>query len=286
MIPEGLNDGAGVLLVGHGTRDHVGTSQFLQLACRLADRLAPLPVEPALLEFQEPTIPQAWDALVAKRVTHVHVAPLLLFAAGHAKQDIPNLVSQCQERTAGISFDQTRPLSRHPAMIQLTQRRLAETLCRSVSRLDRTAVVMVGRGSHDPCAQADMRVLSEVVAHRLSLPHFATAFYAMANPRLPTVLNELAVSGQFDTIVIQPHLLFEGRLFQAILREGVEASQRYPSIQWIHSDYLGPDPLVADAIAGRVHFLDISITASATTRSSYCVSEASTPRDHRISGAT
>jgi sirohydrochlorin cobaltochelatase len=258
VIPEGLSDGAGVLLVGHGTRDHVGTSQFSQLASRLADRLAPMPVERALLEFQEPTIPQGWDALVAQGVTHVHVAPLLLFAAGHAKQDIPNLIRQCQVKTPGISFDQTRPLSRHPAMIQLAERRLSETLCKSTSPVDRTAVVMVGRGSHDPCAQADMRVLSEVVARRLSLPQVATAFYAMANPRLPTVLNELAACGQFDTIAIQPHLLFEGRLFQAILHQIDEASERYPSIQWIHSDYLGPDPLIAEAIAGRIEAAGIS----------------------------
>ena len=67
-----------------------------------------------------------------------------------------------------------------------------------------------------------------------------------------SVLDELAASRQFDTIAVQPHLLFEGRLFQAILRQTAEASERSPSIQWIHSEYLGPDPLVAEAIAGRV----------------------------------
>ncbi len=251
MIPEDHNDRHGVLLVGHGTRDEVGTLQFSQLASRLADCLAPLPVESALLEFQEPTIPQAWDALVARGVTHVRVAPLLLFAAGHAKQDIPNIVMECQARTPGIAFDQARPISRHPAMIQLAQRRLADTLSRSTSPNDRTAVVMVGRGSHDPCAQADMRVLASVVSRRFNVAHLTTAFYAMANPRLPTVLDELAASRQFDTIAVQPHLLFEGRLFQAILRQTAEASERSPSIQWIHSEYLGPDPLVAEAIAGR-----------------------------------
>jgi sirohydrochlorin cobaltochelatase len=110
---------------------------------------------------------------------------------------------------------------------------------------------MVGRGSHDPCAQADMRVLAEIVGHRALAAYVTTAFYAMAEPRVPSVLDELAGSGRFDTIVVQPHLLFAGRLFQAILNLVREASIRHPRIQWLHSDYLGPDQLVAQAIQDR-----------------------------------
>jgi sirohydrochlorin cobaltochelatase len=252
LIPQGSQQVQGILLVGHGTRDEVGTAQFYELATLLANCLAPLPVEHALLEFQKPTISQAWDTLVARGVTHVHVAPLLLFAAGHAKQDIPNMLLDCQSKSPGIPFDQARPISRHPAMIELAHRRLSYTLSKSTASAHRTAVVMVGRGNHDPCAQADMRVLAEVISRRVNVAHMTTAFYAMAHPRLPGVLDELASSTKFDTIVIQPHLLFEGRLFQAIVRQIEEASLRHPSIQWIHSDYLGPDPLVVAAIAGRI----------------------------------
>ena len=252
VIDQGVRDDVGVLLIGHGTRDSVGTSQFFELATLLANRLRPLAVQSALLEFQEPTIGQAWEALVSRGVQHVHVAPLLLFAAGHAKRDIPDTLIECQAKTPGILFDQARPLSRHPAMIELAQLRLASALCKSKAAADRTAVVMVGRGSHDPCAQADMRVLAEVVSRRVDVGLVATAFYAMANPRLPEVMEQLASSGRYDTIAVQPHLLFEGRLFQAILGQIEEASKRHPSIQWIHSEYLGPDPLVAEAIAKRV----------------------------------
>jgi sirohydrochlorin cobaltochelatase len=245
-------DGRGVLLVGHGTRDATGTEQFFQLASLLTERLAPIPVESALLEFQEPTVPQGWRALVDRGVHHVRVAPLLLFAAGHAKQDIPDLLRGCQTQTPGVTFDQARPLSRHPAMMELVVRRLAETLSRSNASGQRTAVVMVGRGSYDPCAQADMRVLAEVASRRVEVGLMTTAFYAMANPRVPVVLDELASSKQFDTILVQPHLLFEGRLFQAVASQVDAAKSYHPSVQWLLSRYLGPDPLVAEAIAGRV----------------------------------
>ncbi len=242
----------GVLLVGHGTRDEIGTAQFFGLQTRLADLFRPVPVESGLLEFQRPTIPEAWDALVARGVKHIHVAPLLLFAAGHAKQDIPDIIAECSARTPGVSIDQSRPISRQRSIIDLVTQRLATTLGELAIPKHRTAVVMVGRGSHDPCAQADMRVLSEVVRSRVDASLVVTAFYAMALPRLPDVLDRVAGSGRFDAIAVHPHLLFEGRLYQAIQKQTAEVAAKYPSVRLVTSPYLGPDPLVADAIAARI----------------------------------
>src|SRR5687767_6427988 len=45
-----LPPGAGLLLIGHGTRSEAGTRQFLQLADHFARRIAPTPLEPAFLE--------------------------------------------------------------------------------------------------------------------------------------------------------------------------------------------------------------------------------------------
>ena len=202
---------SGVLLIGHGTRDPLGTQEFLQIGQSLADRCGDVCVEPALLEFQSPTIPDAWRSLVHRGVTHIRVAPLLLFAAGHAKNDIPDIIRQCQadsrrDDLLEITVDQSSPLSRHPAIIQLVTRRISETHHNHPSDLARTAIVMVGRGSHDPCAGADMRVLSEIVRHRMDLPTVAVAFYAMASPRLPAVLTDIATSGDYDTVVVYPPL--------------------------------------------------------------------------------
>ncbi|TWU58801.1 Sirohydrochlorin cobaltochelatase [Rubripirellula tenax] len=242
---------SGVLLVGHGTRDAAGTEEFFQLSRCLSDLLSPIPVESALLEFQEPTIAQAWQSLVKCGVDRVHVAPLLLFAAGHAKDDIPSIIRQCQSETPSMVTDQSRPLSRHPELIDLVVQRLSTAVARSSADPDRTAVVMVGRGSHDPCAAADMRVLTEVVRRRVPMAHFETAFYAMATPRVPDVLDKVASSGRFDAVIVHPHLLFSGRLYGAIQKQSTEASSRHPGVRFIVSDYLGPDRRVAKAIAAR-----------------------------------
>jgi len=256
-----LTKRSGVMLVGHGTRDDVGTRQFFQLGECLAgclnkadasDRTSDLPVQACLLEFQHPTIPEAWHSLVSLGVTHVHVAPLLLFAAGHAKQDIPDLVRKCQADSPGVTFDQTRPLSRHRAIIELVCRRIAESINQIDTPEYRTSLIMVGRGSHDPCAQADMRLLTEVVRVRFGFAEVHTSFYAMAQPNLTDVLDAVATSGRCDALIVHPHLLFAGRLYDAIERQTQEAAVRYPGVRMHLSHYLGPDPLVAQAIAGRI----------------------------------
>jgi len=284
------NRSQGILLIGHGTRDRVGTEQFFQLASRLSDLVSSIPVEAAFLEFQQPTIPAAWQSLLSRGVEHIHIAPLLLFAAGHAKEDIPNIISQCCSATPGVSFDQSLPLSRHPAIIDLVAERIkklgaappvtalparssrpsrregdvrgarresiAEPLGKQAQKvarpLNRTAVVMVGRGNDDPCAQTDMRLLSKVVGHRLDVTETFTAFYAMAEPRFPDVLNRLASCGRFDSIIVHPHLLFEGRLHQAIIDQTNQVSVDYPTMQFRMSAYLGPVAEVAKAVADRI----------------------------------
>ena len=240
-----------VMLVGHGTRDPSGTEQFFELGRRLGDLVAPMPVAACLLEFQHPTIPEAWDQLVRSGATHVHIVPLLLFAAGHAKQDIPELVRACQQETPGISFDQSRPLSRHPAVVELVVQRITETM-QSSPPVDpgQAALLMVGRGSYDPCAQADMRVLTEVVAWRTKFARTATAFYAMAEPKLKDELLKLVAEG-WPAVVIQPHLLFQGRLFDAICQIVAEVAEENPATRFITASYLGPELLIAKAIASR-----------------------------------
>jgi sirohydrochlorin cobaltochelatase len=242
----------GVLLIGHGTRDLVGMDQFFELGAILKERLSPLSVQSAVLEFGRPTIPEAWERLVSAGVNHIHVSPLLLFAAGHAKGDIPKIIADCHAQTPNVSFESSRPISRHRSIIDLVMQRLETGYRELATPPSRTAVVMVGRGSHDPCAQADMRVLSAIVGKRIGAAATQTAFYAMAQPRLPDVLDRLAVSGQFEGIAVHPHLLFEGRLYQAIVEQAEESALRYPTVKFVTSRYLGPDALVADAVAARI----------------------------------
>ena len=242
----------GLLLVGHGTRDPAGTREFFQLASLLADRLKPMAVEGCLLEFQRPTIREAWQTLVDHGARRIRVAPLLLFAAGHARSDIPEALLACQAETPHIRYTQSGPLSRAPSIIDLLVNRITESATASNLIIDDSVgLVTVGRGSFNPCAEADMRILGEIVARRLGFSHHAVGFYAMAQPRLPEVLDRIVEQSEVRSVIVQPHLLFQGRLYDAIRRQVGEASERHQGIQFVVGDYLGPVTEVADALARR-----------------------------------
>jgi len=252
LLPANLNRSDGVLLIGHGTRDAVGTEQFFQLGQMLADRLAPVAVAACLLELQSPTIAEGWTRLVDQGVRRIHAVPLLLFAAGHAKSDIPDELAKCQIATPHIPWDQSRPLSRARELVALSLRRVDETICHWQLQPQSTALVMVGRGSHDPCAQADMRVLTECVASRRELKIRKTAFYAMATPKLPETLDQIAASADVSDVIIQPHILFEGSIHQSILAIVAAARHRHPNIRFWCSGYLGPEPELVTALIRRI----------------------------------
>ena len=244
--------GDGVLLIGHGTRDASGTAQFFDLGQRLANRLHPVAVEPCLLELQSPTIGEGWQRLVHRGVRRVLASPLLLFSAGHAKSDIPDALNRCLEKSGGMSWRESRALSRAPELLRLVLKRLDDSLNQIAGIEASTAVVMVGRGSFDPCAQADMKLLTHWVAGQRSAAIFKTAFYAMANPKLPDVLRDVAANDSIRTIVVQPHLLFEGNLYQSIISQVNEIEREFPAKQFIVSAYLGPEEEVSDAIVRRL----------------------------------
>jgi len=248
-----LGDGDGVLLIGHGTRDQMGTDQFFQLGTLLAQRLAPVPVEACLLELQPPTIREGFARLVGRGAKRIHAAPLLLFSAGHAKADIPNALASCQAEHPGVIWDQARPLSRCPELIALSLRRLDETLALAKADPARSALVMVGRGSHDPCAQADMRLLTQCVARQRSIVRSATAFYAMATPKLPAVLEAIAANREIDEVLIQPHLLFAGSIYQSLLSMVTQARLDHPHCRFWCGQYLGPELELVDGLIRRIH---------------------------------
>ena len=255
---------AGLLLIGHGSRDPLGTAQFFQMAESLrqfvASRGISIPVEASLLEFQTPTIEQGWRGLVERGVEHIFVAPLLLFSAGHAREDIPAEIKRCAAQSPGVTWSLGRPLSRHRGVVELLYERIAQAWALGSgqlpsadrpSGLDPFRLIMVGRGSRHPCATSDMLVLSEIVRWRLGLRSVKTAFYAMAAPRLTDVLEALVTAEPASQFVVCPHLLFDGRLYQAIRAQVDELARLAPQHCFHVTRYLGPELRIAQAICDR-----------------------------------
>lgn len=249
MQPQTRFDG--LVIVGHGTRDQAGLDEFLRLV-ELVRRSAPaVAVEPAFLEFAEPSIPDAIATLVAGGARRVEVLPLLLFAAGHAKEDIPAEVARAAERHPEVELNLTQYLGCHQALIELSVLRGREALERAdASTSADTLLLMIGRGSHDPTANAEMCQFARLRYEAAPCGRLDVAFTAMTKPSLNEGL-EVASQLRFRKVLVQPHLLFQGELL-ARVREAVgKVAQKKSDKEWVCADHLGAHPLLARAVLDR-----------------------------------
>jgi sirohydrochlorin cobaltochelatase len=239
---------AGVLLVGHGTRSEPGRKQFLSLAEQVRRRLD-LPLAPALLELAEPTIEQAVQRLVSSPIDRLVVAPLLLFAAGHAKEDVPAAVAQALSRngSAHLPLVQTNPFGCHPRIVQLAHQRFLESLeGRSSLPKERTLLLVVGRGSTDEAATAEMHQFAALLGERAGIQSVRVAFLAMARPSVAEAMAEID-ENVISRVILQPHLLFQGELVERLRRQVDQIATQRPGQEWIVTGLLAESELLAAA---------------------------------------
>ncbi len=242
----------GILLVGHGTRDAAGQAGLLSTATELAGRVPHLAVEAGFLELAEPSITAALARLAARRVERIVVVPVLLFAAGHAKEDIPRAVADGAAIHRIRVCGQTQPLEWHPALVELVAQRTRAAWAASPQiPLDDTLWLLVGRGSGDPAAGNNLNALAARVAARLGVRHWQTAFYALAQPRYEAALRA-AAQRSARRIVVQPHFLYAGQLPAKVMATATAFGRQSPGQDWRVAEVLGPDPLLVEALLGRL----------------------------------
>lgn len=243
----------GLLIVGHGTRDAGGRAEFLAAAEAVAAELPEWAVEPCFLELAEPAIAGGMTRLVARgAIEQITVAPLLLFAAGHAKADIPQAVAREATNYPDLRLKQASHLGVHPALVELSKRRYQETLVEGPPAAEReTLVVFVGRGSRDPSANAELAQFARLRWEACPTGWMQTCYAALAEPSLERAL-ELAVRLPFRRIVVQPHLLFRGELLSRIRSTVAAFAGDHPEFEWAVTSHLGADRQVVEALVAMV----------------------------------
>lgn len=241
----------GLLIVGHGTRDPRGQAEMLAVVERVALRLPGIPCQSCSLEFATPTIPEGVARLVEQGVRRIIAMPLLLFAAGHVKQDIPAALAAAAAQHAGLPIRLSPYLGCDWGLVKLSAQRFDEATQTGRDRgvehsPAETLLLMVGRGSRDPSANAEMASYARLVFEQKSVGWLEVCFTAMAEPSLARGL-EFAAATRFAQIVVQPHLLFQGELLERV-RASVTELARQGTKSWLLTEHLGVDDLLADAV--------------------------------------
>ncbi len=232
-----------LLLVGHGTRDEAGAAEFGRFVERMRARL-PAEVAGGFIELSPPPLTDAVASLYEAGHRRVTAVPLVLVAAGHAKGDIPAALARERERHVGFSYTYGRPLGPHPTLLSLLDERLDAVLEPS-ERAD-TAVLLVGRGSTDPDANAEIHKVARLLWEGRGLSMVEPAFVSLAWPGVAEGLERCRRLGA-RRIVVLPYFLFSGVLPDRVAEE----AKAYGDAEVRLAEVIGDCDGLADLVAER-----------------------------------
>jgi sirohydrochlorin cobaltochelatase len=242
----------GVMLCGHGSRDTDAVTEFAVLSEHLKKRLPQYPVEYGYLEFATPIIRNGLDVLKAKGVERVLAVPGMLFAAGHAKNDIPSVLNT-YAASNGLKIDYGKELGIDPKMMRAAGDRIQEALDVNPSKvpLHETLLVVVGRGASDPDANSNVSKVTRILWEGFGFGWAETAYSGVTFPLVDPGLEHAARLG-YKRIIVFPYFLFTGILVQRIYDATDDVAKRHPNIEFIKAPYLNDHPAVIDTFVERV----------------------------------
>ncbi|MPZ88307.1 MAG: sirohydrochlorin chelatase [Nitriliruptorales bacterium] len=237
-----------LLLVGHGSRSAAGVAEYFALADRIRALAPNLAVGTGFIELSPPPISVAVSDLIGEGFDHVVVVPLVLFHAGHAKTDVPASIESARHDFPGVRFRYGRALGVHPDLLAVVDERLDATLD-ARERVD-TAVLLVGRGSSDPDANADLAKAARLYWEGRDYPLVEACFVGITSPRVSEGLDRLRRLGA-RRIAVVPYFLFTGVLEERIRAQSEAFAGAHADVHVQVTRYLGPDDRVARLVLAR-----------------------------------
>jgi sirohydrochlorin cobaltochelatase len=237
----------GLLIVGHGSRDPRGAGEFHELVSLVRDRV-PVPVEGGFIELSRPPISECVNRLKGSGAREISAVPLMLLAAGHAKDDIPATLAREKMSHPDLDFHYGRALGVRPELLELMDERISAFV--SEEEKEETAVLIVGRGSSDPDANSDLAKMARLFFEGRPYPLVETAFVSLAPPSVPEALERCRRLGA-RRVAVFSYFLFTGVLEERIREQSEVFASENLDIEVRYAGYFGPDARVAALILDR-----------------------------------
>jgi sirohydrochlorin cobaltochelatase len=237
-----------LLVVGHGSRDPRGAREFHDLLGLVRRRNPSLTMEGGFIELSRPPISECVDRLAEQDARDVAAVPLMLLAAGHAKDDIPATLVREKLNHPEITFHYGRALGIRPELLELIEERITSVV--SETEKEETAVLLVGRGSSDPDANSDLTKIARLFYEGRPYPLVESAYVSMTPPGVAEGLERCRKLGA-KHIAVFSYFLFTGILEERIRGQSESFAATNPDVEVRYAGYFGPDSRVADLLVER-----------------------------------
>jgi sirohydrochlorin cobaltochelatase len=212
-------------------------------------------VQPAFLEFVEPSVLDAAAVLVDQGLRDILILPLFLVPASHLKTDVPAAIQLLRLRYPGVTFRYGRHLGITPLLMAILDERLREVEAASPP-VDRgsTAVLLVGRGSNDPEANSDVAKVARLFWEGRGLATVEIAFAGITGPTVGEGLVRCVRLGS-ERIIVLPYFLFTGILVKRIAEESAKFAAEVSGCDVRCGRHLGVHPNLTEALSVRLREL-------------------------------
>ncbi|WP_380054786.1 sirohydrochlorin chelatase [Falsihalocynthiibacter sp. SS001] len=246
----------GVMICGHGSRSQDAVDEFAVLAEKLPALLpSEWMVDYGYLEFANPVIRDGLDRLREAGCDKIVAVPGMLFAAMHAKNDIPTVLNTYSAKH-GVDVSYGRELGVDPKMIAAAGERVQEAVDRANAEygdlpLEETCLVVIGRGASDPDANGNVSKIARMLWEGMGFGWCEVGYSGVTFPLVEPCLNHVAKLG-YKRVIVFPYFLFAGILIDRIYGFTDQVSAQYPDIDFVKAGYLNDHPKVLETFAERV----------------------------------
>ncbi len=242
----------GILICGHGSRNPIAIKEFELLIEKLKHNMPGIPVSYGFLEFNRPIIREALDNLRSQGVERVVALPAMLFAAAHAKNDIPSLLNSYSAKT-GLLIEYGRELGINTLMIGAAGERVRETIKKNLDfPCSETLLVVVGRGSSDPDANSNVSKITRMLVEGFGFGWGETVFSGVTFPLVEPGLRYCLKLG-FKRIIVFPYFLFNGLLINRVRKYIDKIEKENDEVEFLTANYLSDHPLVVKTFLERIN---------------------------------
>ncbi len=245
----------GVMICGHGSRSQAAVDEFSVLAEKLPAYFPPdWEVEYGYLEFANPVIRDGLDTLREKGCAKILAVPGMLFAAMHAKNDIPTVLNTYAAKH-DIDVSYGRELGVDPKMIAAAGARIQDAIdaanAKTPVSLEDTCLVVIGRGASDPDANGNVAKIARMLHEGIGTGWLEVGFSGVTFPLVEPCLQHAAKLG-YKRIVVFPYFLFTGILIDRIYGFTDQVAAAHPGIEFVKAGYLNDHEKVLETFAERV----------------------------------
>ncbi|WP_368184777.1 sirohydrochlorin chelatase [Aestuariibius sp. HNIBRBA575] len=256
MSPANTGPKTGVMICGHGSRSQDAVDEFAVLAEKLP---AYLPedwlCEYGYLEFANPVIRDGLDKLRAAGCDRILAVPGMLFAAMHAKNDIPTVLNTYAAKH-GISVSYGRELGVDPKMIAAAGDRIQQAVDTANAEhgdvaLHDTCLVVIGRGASDPDANGNVAKIARMLHEGMGFGWCEVGYSGVTFPLVEPTLSHAAKLG-YKRIIVFPYFLFAGILIDRIYGFTDQVAAQHPDLQVVKAGYLNDHAKVLETFAERI----------------------------------